>query len=467
MFFVYRAKQLILVLGDLASFVAGFWLSLLIRHFTIPTQADIGLHVWQFTLIFALWIVINYINGLYDLGKQSNQRFYYRRLTETAVISFIAGIIFFYVLPLGNIAPKTILALTVLLGYGLSALWRFAYTSLVGAKRLQIRVILVGSTPETKELVEILGHKNEKGYHIVALIDPTNTVKSVDYPGIDVFHGLQTIRPAITNYKVEIVVIAPHLEQDQAALRELYELLFWNVQITDFSSFYELVTGRIPPSTFSDGWFLQHLRNTKRPMYDRVRIFMDYAAGILFGAMLVAVFPLVAVAVKATSRGPIFIRQKRIGQFGQEFLLYKFRSMYALSPDGSAETGEYEFDKWVAQKGDKRVTPVGKILRKTRLDELPQAWNLLRRDISLIGPRPERPEIVRELESRMPYYPLRHVVKPGLTGWALIHQNYTETIEKALQKLQYDLYYIKNRSFLLDILILLRTVNVIIRFMGQ
>ena len=135
--------------------------------------------------------------------------------------------------------------------------------------------------------------------------------------------------------------------------------------------------------------------------------------------------------------------------------------------DGSAEVCEYNFEKWVAKKGDQRVTPVGKFLRKTRLDELPQAWNLLKRDVTLIGPRPERPEIVRELENRMPYYTLRHIVRPGLTGWALIHQNYTDTVDKALEKLQYDLYYIKNRSLLLDAIIALRTVNVLIRLMGQ
>jgi len=174
-------------------------------------------------------------------------------------------------------------------------------------------------------------------------------------------------------------------------------------------------------------------------------------------------FPLIAAAIKLSSPGPIFIRQRRVGQVGREFTLYKFRSMFALSQDGSAETQGVEF----AQKNDKRITWVGKILRRTRLDELPQVWNLIKRDVTLIGPRPERPEIIRELEKRMPYYPLRHLVRPGLTGWALIHQNYTDTYDTSLQKLQYDLYYIKNRSFLLDLSIILRTINVLTRWMGQ
>jgi lipopolysaccharide/colanic/teichoic acid biosynthesis glycosyltransferase len=178
---------------------------------------------------------------------------------------------------------------------------------------------------------------------------------------------------------------------------------------------------------------------------------------------MICLLPIIALGIKTTSKGPVFFRQKRVGLGGKIFDLYKFRSMYVLSPDGSAETDGAEF----AQKEDKRVTPFGKLLRKTRLDELPQVINLLRRDISFIGPRPERPEIVEQLVAKMPYYPLRHVVRPGLTSWAVLHQNYTDNLETSLQKLQYDLYYIKNRSFLLDLSILLRTINIVIRLKGQ
>jgi lipopolysaccharide/colanic/teichoic acid biosynthesis glycosyltransferase len=137
--------------------------------------------------------------------------------------------------------------------------------------------------------------------------------------------------------------------------------------------------------------------------------------------------------------------------------------MYSLTPDGGAETAGAQF----AVKDDKRVTRVGKFLRKTRLDEIPQFINLLKGDITLIGPRPERPQIVEQLESAIIFYSLRHIVKPGLTGWAVVHQNYTDTMEKTLQKLQYDLYYIKNQSVFLDISILLKTINLVIRMMGQ
>ena len=458
----YRFKQCILF-GDLASFVVAFWFSLFIRHFTIPTSHELEGHFMQFVLVFLLWIILNFINGLYDLEKQNNPLAFYRRVLETAGIAFVTSIIFFYILPIGRLTPKTILALNILLGYGLMSLWRFSYTSVVGVRRLQTRVVLIGFTEESKDLLDILESQPDRGYRIVSLIDPSRAVKSVDFPNIDVYHGLNTVRPAITNYKANMVVIAPQLERDPEALRELYQLLFWQVQIIDLASFYEMVTGRIPPSTFSEAWFLEHLRNARQPIYDRVRVSTDFLIGIAMFALFISLLPFIALAIKLSSPGPIFIKQKRIGQGGSPFTLYKFRSMYALSEDGSAEVGGVQF----AQKNDQRITSVGKFLRKIRLDELPQVINLLKRDVTLIGPRPERPEIMSELEKRMPYYPLRHLVRPGLTGWALIHQNYTDNYDTSLQKLQYDLYYIKNRSLFLDLSIFLRTINVIIRLMGQ
>lgn len=454
------------MLGDLVSFGAAFYFSVSLRYLAFPEWRLIESHIGLFLTVYLIWVVINYINGLYDLEKLTNDRVFYRRFTETAIISLVISITFFYLLPNQKIAPKTILLSNIILGYGASALWRLIFQQNLGSGALKNNVIFVGFTDEAKELIEILQKHPENSYEVKALIDPDHKVKSSDFK-FDVYHNLNTIRPAISTHKAHLVVVAPHLHQNEEALRELYELLFWNVQLTDLTLFYESITGRIPPSTFSEGWFLQNLRDTTAPIYERFRAIVDYAVGIVIGLILIALSPLVALAIKINSPGPILHKQTRVGQFGKIFWIYKFRSMYVLSSDGSAEVGEYEFDKWVAKENDKRITAVGKFLRRTRIDELPQVWNLLKREITLIGPRPERPEIVEDLRATMAYYPLRHVVKPGLTGWALIHQNYTSTREKALEKLQYDLYYIKNRSLLLDMVIALRTVNVLIRLMGQ
>lgn len=459
----YRIKQLILILGDSISYFLGFWIALFLRHLALPSAFTIEQHLALFAMVFFLWVIINFINNLYDLDQYNQSPAFYKRFIETGVMSFIVGIIFFYILPSGRIAPKTILILTVVFGYAISLGWRLLYHALFRDRALKTRVLFVGYTEEMEELADMLQASNRGGFTLSAWIDPEQRVDKQKRSSVDVYHSLKTVRPAITNHKITTVVIAPHLRREDAALRELYELLFWDVHITDLASFYESLTGRIPPSTFSEGWFLDHLRHKETPIYDRMCALIDYTIGCILCVFFLIILPCVALVITCDSRGPIFIAQERVGKFGKRFKLYKFRSMYALSPDGSAETSGVQF----AVKGDARITRVGTFLRKTRLDEIPQCVNLLKRDITLVGPRPERPEIVRELERRMPYYPLRHIVLPGLTSWALLHQNYTDNLETSLQKLQYDLYYIKNRSLLLDLSILLRTVNVVVRMMGQ
>jgi exopolysaccharide biosynthesis polyprenyl glycosylphosphotransferase len=461
--FFYRIKQLALIGGDTLSFVAGFWIALTLRNLQLPDWEGIKRHLALFAAVFAFWIVINYINGLYDLVRLNNDRVFYRRFVETAGIALIVGIIFFYLLPAQTIAPKTILLFTVVFGYGISFLWRMLFQLLLGADKLMTRVIFVGYTEEMYELLNLLIRNPKRGYDVVACVDPTNQIRSERINHINVYKSLRAIRPAITTHKADLIVMAPHLRGNEEAVRELYELLFWPVEITDLTSFYELITGRIPPSTFSESWFLDHIRNAKQPLYDKFRVIIDYLAGLTLGGMFLLLVIPISIGIKMTSKGPVFFKQKRVGKYGKRFDIYKFRSMYALSPDGSAEIDKPEF----AKKNDKRTTSIGKWLRKLRFDELPQCLNILRGEITLIGPRPERPEIVEELHRRMPYYPLRHVVKPGLTSWAVLHQDYTEDYETSLQKLQYDLYYIKNRSFLLDLSILLRTVNLVLRLKGQ
>lgn len=459
---IYRIKQMMVAGGDILSFIFAFWLSLAIRYWQMPDWQKIETHVAPFFLLFLLWIIINFINGLYDIGKLKNKDLP-RQLATASLISFVVGIAFFYIFAGSVITPKTILLLNALFGYSLSFVWRLVYGKFIGLKRLHENIIFVGYTPESQELINIIQNHPEGGYKTVALIDPENQVRPEELPFFDVYRSLQAIRPAISNHKATTVVIAPRLSKEENVLRELYSLLFWDVQLYDLPSFYEVITGRITPTIFSEAWFLENINTAPQPLYKTFRSILDIAAIIFIGVIFLIITPFVAATIKLGSKGPIFFKQKRVGKGGKVFFLYKFRSMKALAPDGSAEVDGWQF----AKKGDVRQTIAGKILRKLRLDEVPQCVNLIKGDISLIGPRPERPEIVEQLQTHMPYYSLRHAIKPGLTGWAVIHQNYTDDIEKSLQKLQYDLFYIKNRSILLDLSIILRTINIVIRMMGQ
>ena len=183
----------------------------------------------------------------------------------------------------------------------------------------------------------------------------------------------------------------------------------------------------------------------------------------VLGIFFILTFPLIALAIKLNTRGRVFFSQNRVGRQGIIFKVYKYRTMVSLSADGSAETNGPQF----ASTKDIRITSVGKILRLTRIDETPQFINILKGHMSFIGPRPERPEFVAQITEKMPFYSLRHLIKPGLTGWAQVNESYYGTIEENLRKLEYDLYYIKNRNFTLDVSILLRTINTILRLAGR
>jgi sugar transferase (PEP-CTERM system associated) len=222
---------------------------------------------------------------------------------------------------------------------------------------------------------------------------------------------------------------------------------------------YEQYTGKIALENLRPSWliFSSGFRKT-RALIAAKRLVDIVAAGA--GLVLAApIMLLIALGVKLTSRGPALYHQQRVGQYGRVFTLHKFRSMHT---DAELETGPV----WAAKRGDPRITRLGRILRLTRLDELPQLWNILAGDMSLVGPRPERPEFVTSLTREIPFYRERHVVKPGLTGWAQVRYSYGASVEDAMEKLQYDLYYIKNMSLALDLYVIFSTIKTVLRRQG-
>jgi exopolysaccharide biosynthesis polyprenyl glycosylphosphotransferase len=226
----------------------------------------------------------------------------------------------------------------------------------------------------------------------------------------------------------------------------------------DIITFFENLTGRVPVAALNESWFLENLKEADKKLYNFFKTAGDFILALILAVLLIAILPLIAIAIKLQDRGSVFYTQKRIGLDGREYIIYKFRTMIE-----NAESAGAQF----AGMKDNRITPVGKFLRKTRLDELPQVWNILRGEMSFVGPRPERSEFVSELTRQMPFYAVRHLIKPGLTGWAQINYPYAGTFEENLKKLEYDLYYLKNRSILLDIAILFKTLNIVLRFKGR
>ena len=454
-----RVKQLTLLIGDLIVLYVGLYFALYFRYLKTPGQNLEDL-LSPMTQLFFLAAVILFIAGLYDISKTKNSWVFYQKIIISALAWTVFGIIYFYANPKTAIAPKTILLLTTIIGFGLISLWRFFYNKFISTT-LKYNIIFAGVTDEVRELINNIQKEPRLGYLVIGVIDENEAAKA-QFPNIAFGKTIADINNQNKN-QANIIVLSPHMTANTGLLKELYGSLFQQVSIVSLSDFYESVMHRIPPFTFSEGWFVANLHEQHKKIYDRFRILTDYVLAVFIGIFFIVTFPLVALAIKLNSRGRIFFVQNRIGRQGLVFKVYKYRTMMSLSADGSAETGGPQF----AADKDARITSVGKILRLTRLDEIPQFINILKGQMSVIGPRPERPEFVRQLTEKMPYYPLRHLIKPGLTGWAQINNAYYGTIEENLRKLEYDLFYIKNRSFTLDVAIILRTINTVLRLAGR
>lgn len=431
-----RIRQFILLLTDLLWGYLGLTVALTIRQGAFTSAEAFVRHAPLFTVVFAIGIVLSYIFGRYDTKHTSD----IIPVVSATTCTFLLSSLYFYLFPTGGISPKTILFVTLLFsGIG-------SYATRIGdslarrrTKKRSIGLITTETAPDIQELTAAIKASPDLTLDWISPTPSKDAIKTVDLIGI-----------------------SETKDTTADVLTLLYRHAVSYTQILPITDLYEQLLGKVSPSACTDVWCIHNISRVQRP-YLHIRTMLDYTMGIILGIVTVLVFPFIAVAIRINSRGPILFSQERIGKGGVPFQLYKFRTMYALSPDGSAETGGAVFSK----KGDARITPIGRFLRKTRLDELPQSWNLLRRDISLIGPRPERPEIVAALEQDAPYFSARTLIMPGITGWAAVKQHYTDTKASTIEKLQYDLYYIKHRSLLLDIKILLLTIRTVLHMKGQ
>jgi exopolysaccharide biosynthesis polyprenyl glycosylphosphotransferase len=450
MIFSKQLQTIILLLGDLISFYLSLILTLIIRYrldlpFTPITDRSFAqiwdLHQWPFLYVHLLWILIFYINGLYNIRGFPSPKRVLSKVLETMAIGGILAVLIFYLVPSFEITPKTNLLIDIFLVTSLMMLWRRFFWLFI-SRASKIKILFLGSSQEVENLAAYLNKNVQLGY------EPAIILASVNHNLIDL----------IRKNKIQLIVASKNIMEDENAVKRFYEALPLGVSTVDFPTFYENITEKIPVSAIGESWFLMNLVEINKRLFESLKRIFDLLLSIILGIPTIFLLPLIGVLVRIESRGPVFVRQKRVGKKGKIFEIVKFRSMYALSADGSAEKNGAQW----ASKKDKRITAIGKILRKTRIDELPQVWNVLKGEMSFIGPRPERPEFIEELQKQIPHYAMRHLVKPGLSGWAQIKFPYGASVEDAMEKLQYDLYYIKNRSLILDLAIIARTVTTVI-----
>lgn len=418
-----RLKQILLVVGDVATLYVALFVTLFIRYGVTWEGAETQSHFQPFSILFAVWILVFYINGLYEIGRMKNTATFLKNLGAATFVAATISVAFFYFITIYGITPKTNLFIFLLLAFVFMYLWRTFYNNALGQHLPVTAAAFFRHSPITKEITQALAENPQLGYRV------TEDINTAD-----------------------LIIVPPRAEAG-AHTTTLYRYALAGVEVTDTTTFYELVFGKLPIAELEEAWFLKSLAN-RHTLYDFFRTPVEMLMALVILAIASPVMALIAILIKLTSRGPVIFKQVRTGEFGHEFTLYKFRSMIANAADGSAEAGIGAVWK---TENDPRFTRVGRIIERTHLDELPQLINILTGDASFVGPRPERPAFVEELKAKIPYYELRHLVRPGITGSAQLQYKYGASVEDAYQKLQYDLYYLKNRSLLLDLSIILKT----------
>jgi exopolysaccharide biosynthesis polyprenyl glycosylphosphotransferase len=359
--------------------------------------------------------------------------------------------------PLPRVAPAASIAFTAA---GL-LVWRGFYAWSLSGPLTRRRVLVLGAGRAGSAICKLIRETHYTYYEVVGFVDDDPAKQRTLVAGVPVLAGHDQLAQLVARHRVDEVVVAISAEVRGTLFQALMDCHERGVSLVPMPLLYEELTGRIAVEHVGSQWYialpLQPTRARTANLFFK-RAF-DLVAGLLLGALLLVLLPLLALAIRLDSPGPALYVQERVGLHGRRFRVWKFRSMYQdAEPNGEAQ--------W-ASSNDPRITRVGRVLRRTRLDELPQAWNVLRGEMSVVGPRPERAAFVEQLQHQIPFYRTRLAAKPGLTGWAQINQGYSSTIEETLVKLQYDLFYLKHQSLWFDLLILARTISVVLRMKGQ
>jgi len=331
--------------------------------------------------------------------------------------------------------------------FAIGACWEsFALRHVVPSRRL----LIVGNSPGAERLIDGIRTGRGRGYVVVGTVHDEQLPSDSYAARLGTVADLDTV---IESVKPDIVVLAPGPNRPEA-FQKLLDAAESGFRVVELAQFYEHAYGRVPVENLTRAWFMSVLHLYQRPYSQLTKRTLDIVGACVLFVVTLPLFPLLALFVRQSSDGPIILRQVRLGEHGKLFTIYKFRTMRADAE--SAGTAVW------ADAEDPRATRTGSLMRRLRLDELPQLWNIFRGDMSLVGPRPERPEFLEELSGRVPYWSRRHLVKPGLTGWAQVRQGYAASPEATSEKLSYDLWYIRHRSLTVDIAILLRTFAVVL-----
>jgi sugar transferase (PEP-CTERM system associated) len=438
---------LLIVAGDLAMLLA----SVALTYWWVGWVGE-GAFWPKVVTLAAITLLLFYLADLYHFQLQLDRGELVLRVGLASLMAAVLTAAIGYAIPALRLSRMAFLAITASSSLGLMA-FRLMTRDLVSHQLLQQRVLVLGT-----ELADVIlayeGHHGTIPFRIVGFLDDDPAAQDKLPPGYDLLGKVKELLGVVEDLRPDILLVALTNMRGILPVNDILECRFRGIRVEEWPSFFEKLSSKIVVNSLRQGWLIFSDGAVQTRLTDTIRRALDVGLSLMGLILSAPIMGLAALSIKLDSAGPVLFRQERVGKDGKVFVLYKFRSMHV---DAEQLTGPV----W-ATENDPRVTRVGRVLRKIRLDETPQMFNVLIGDMSFIGPRPERPVFVSQLKEEIPYYVLRFAVKPGITGWAQVRYAYGSTVEDALEKLQYDLYYVKNMSIFLDLLILLESIQVVL-----
>ena len=434
--------KFVLLVGDIFLMYLALLLALAVRYgdFSFWPGPQTRVFLYHFSFISLFWLLFLFILDFYEIPPLKKVFEFFSNLIIFLLLAGAFGVAYFYLRPQPIIAPKTILILDLSIFSFFLCGWRYVFSRILKLQNFKEKIVLIGSLVEFKDLSSDL--LNQNGYEMVASFDPNSSL------------DVSKLKEIIEKEKVNSVVFALNSQRNEDLVKQIFSNLPLKLNFISFPSFYESVAKKVPLEAIDEFWFLENLSRSEKRIDEILKRGFDILfsfVGLLITAVL---FPFIALAIKINSPGPVFYSQKRVGKDRKVFTLYKFRTM--------KEDLNRDKELW-REKDPGQITRVGNFLRRIHLDEFPQFWSILKGDLSFVGPRPEWVELAKIFEKEIPFYSQRYLVRPGFTGWAQLNFPPSTSVEEAKEKFQYDLYYIKNRSFFLDLGIILKTIRIIFR----
>jgi len=445
-----------LILADAAILYGGVMLAMYLRLGFSGSEFELNnKNGWmKIALASAVGLLILYFYDLYDYIVMTNRRELMLRLVQALGIAWALLAVLFYFVP-QLLLGRGVSVISVPLVLGLLLGWRVFIHSLTGHPEIGEKILVVGTGKAALDTAEAVWERRDAGYRIVGFVSENGATPREKLGRSEILGRAIDLEAVIRNEKVDRVVIAVRERRGAFPTEALLKMsLAGDISIEECTSFFERITGKVHVDMLRPSWLIFAGRRRDSRIKVVFRELMHRTLALIGLVLSLPLAILTAILIKLESRGPVFYRQERVGKNGRVFDLIKFRSM---KTDAEADGTPI----WAATN-DERATRIGKIIRVLRIDEIPQFWNIIKGEMNFVGPRPERPHFVKQLAEEIPFYEHRHLVAPGLTGWAQIKYAYGASVSDAIQKLQYDLYYIKNQSLTFDMVIVFDTVKTVL-----